>query len=285
MENLLPDEKDVRFYKENGYWIGPKFLSDEELEAVRDRHARIVAGVYETGRSPWWREPAAGEPLKRVVKVDNSYWTDSVLAKLTLHPIIGAMAARLSESKCIRLWHDELLLKPPGIGAVGNIGWHQDYQYWQCTDPPSLLTAWIALDDVDEENGCMQVVPESHKCGLLSDGNFHEHDLERLKHRFEERMGMPFVTHKCIMLAGSVSFHHCLTIHGSGINRSEHSRRSHVIHLQPEGVRYKPGTPSDTHMNVTLNGGLDGSPFIGPYFPVLYREGERANPWLCCENR
>ncbi|MER3473524.1 MAG: phytanoyl-CoA dioxygenase family protein [Armatimonadota bacterium] len=274
MSSLLPTEADVQFYRENGYWIAPKILSDEELELLREHHAKVIAGEYGTLRPPWSRNIEPGAPLDRIVKIDNSYWADAVIARAVLNPLIGEMAARLTGAKGIRLWHDQLLYKPPDTGARGNVGWHQDYGYWQCADPPELLTAWLALDDVTEENGCMQVVPGSHRWGLLPEGNFFEQDLETLQRRIEAVSGRPWRTVKCEMPAGALSFHHCLTIHGSGLNLSQRPRRSWAIHLMPDGTRYRAGSPSDRHMNVYLLGGKDGEAFAGPYFPVLYRAGE-----------
>lgn len=283
MSSLLPTEADVRFYRENGYWIAPKVLTEDEVELLREHHAKVIAGEYGTQRPPWSRNIEPGQPLSHIVKIDNSYWADSVIARYILHPLIGEMAARLTGARGIRLWHDQLLYKPPDTGAKGNVGWHQDYGYWQCADPPELLTAWLALDDVTEENGCMQVVPGSHKWGLLPEGNFFEQDLETLQRRIEEVSGHPWRTVKCEMPAGALSFHHCLTIHGSGPNLSQRPRRSWAIHLMPDGTRYRANTPSDRHMNVFLLGGKDGEPFAGPYFPLLYREGEAANSWDAAE--
>lgn len=48
--NTLPTDSDLEFYRENGYWLGPKILSDEELEALRVHQATVIAGQYETGR-------------------------------------------------------------------------------------------------------------------------------------------------------------------------------------------------------------------------------------------
>jgi ectoine hydroxylase-related dioxygenase (phytanoyl-CoA dioxygenase family) len=279
LERLLPSQSDVEFYRREGYWIAPRILTDAELEACREHHARVVAGDYETGRTPWSRDPAVGCPLDRIVKIDNSHWADSTLSRLALHPLIGAMAARLTGAGSIRLWHDQLLHKPPDSGAAGNVGWHQDYHYWQCATPPELLTAWIALDDVHEANGCMQVAPGSHSWGLLPEGDFFNKDLEALKEKIIARTGRPFETRPCILPAGSLSFHHCLTVHGSGPNRSAGPRRSLVAHLIPEPTRYRAGTPGDGHMNVRLLSGRDGDPFAGPYFPVLYRERDGGNVW------
>lgn len=57
--------------------------------------------------------------------------------------------------------------------------------------PAELLTAWLALADVNEENGCIQVVPGSHRWGLLQEGNIFEQDLGILQKRIEEVSGRP----------------------------------------------------------------------------------------------
>jgi ectoine hydroxylase-related dioxygenase (phytanoyl-CoA dioxygenase family) len=273
--------QDVAFYQENGYWLAPKLLSDEELAEFREHHARVIAGEYETGRPPHSRNIDPGEEVDRLVKIDNSYWSDSVLAKLALHPTIGAIAARLAEASGIRLWHDQLLYKPPQKSAQANaVGWHQDWHYWQCAEPANMLTAWVALVDVDEQNGCMEMVPGSHQWGLLPESDFFEQDLEKLQQSIERNTGKPFNTIQAKLPAGAVSFHHCLTIHGSRPNLSSGPRVSLVIHMLPEGTRYRQGTPAEAHANVRLLSGKDGDPFAGPYFPVIYRtDDSRANPW------
>ena len=59
----------------------------------------------------------------------------------------------------IQLFHDQALYKPARHG--GEVPWHQDNGYWRCT-PANLVSIWMALDDADEENGCMNVIPGSH---------------------------------------------------------------------------------------------------------------------------
>lgn len=276
----LVTDSDVAFYQDKGYWIGPKVLSDEELAKIREHHQKVVAGEYETGREPHSRSIPPGAPIDKIVKIDNSHWSDAVLAKLVLNSTIGGIAARLAQKPGIRLWHDQLLHKPPQKDTdAGAVGWHQDWHYWQCAEPAEMLTAWVALIDVNEQNGCMEVVPESHKWGLQTGSDFFAQDLEALQRSLEESSGKPFETVPCVLPAGHVSFHHCLTIHGSRPNLSNGPRLSMVLHLQPEGTHYKRGTPAEPHANVRLLSGEDGDPFAGPYFPVLYREDRAGNPW------
>ncbi len=278
--NDLPSANDITFFQQNGYWLSPKLFDDGELEDFRKHHAAVVAGEYETKRPPLNREPEPGD-VSRLVQVNNAYWTDATLARLVLHPTIGKIAARLAGVKGIRLWHDQLLYKPPQSGNAGNIGWHQDRGYWLWLDNDNAITAWVALEDVNEENGCMEVVPGSHRWGLLGEDHFYQQDIEQQTKRIEEKTGQKFTTASCVLPAGCVSFHHCLTIHGSRANMSRRPRISIAIHLIPDGTRYKADTVSEDHSSNTLRQPKDGDTYAGPYFPVLYREGEPdANVWM-----
>lgn len=279
----LPTSQDIAFYKEQGYWLSPKLFSNEELKGFREHHHKVVDGEYETKRPPLSRDPQPGD-ISRLVQVNNAYWTDATIARLVLDARIGQIAARLAGVKGIRLWHDQLLYKPPQSGVAGNIGWHQDQGYWQCLDSNTAITAWVALEDVDEENGCMEFVPGSHKWGLLGEDHFYQQDIEAQIKRIEEKTGRTFRTVPGVLPAGCVSFHHNLTIHGSRANLSTRPRISIAIHLIPDGARYRAGTSSEDHSSNTLRQPRPGDFYAGPYFPVLYREGEpSANVWATVE--
>lgn len=279
----LPTSQDIAFYKEHGYWLSTQIFSNEELKEFREHHRKVVDGEYETKRPPLSRDPQPGD-ISRLVQVNNAYWTDATIARLVLDARIGQIAARLADVKGIRLWHDQLLYKPPQSGVAGNIGWHQDQGYWQCLDSNTAITAWVALEDVDEENGCMEFVPGSHKWGLLGEDHFYQQDIEAQIKRIEEKTGHTFRTMPAVLPAGCVSFHHNLTIHGSRANTSNRPRISLAIHLIPDGARYRAGTSSEDHSSNTLRQPRPGDFYAGPYFPVLYREGEPfANVWATVE--
>jgi ectoine hydroxylase-related dioxygenase (phytanoyl-CoA dioxygenase family) len=275
-ESKLPTADDVRFFEENGYWLGGKVITDSEIAALHTAMDEVFASNFETGREPYaggWKDN--GDPTG-IRKTDNSSWANRTLLKLATNPTVGAMAARLMKTPAVRLWHDQLLYKP-GQGAAaasraGNVGWHQDHGYWRCAQP-DLITAWVALVDVTLENGCMQVVPGSHRWGLLPESDFFNTDLDGMKNRLEEHTGQPINTEPCTLKAGEVSFHHCLTIHGSGPNSSNAPRRSLVLHLLPDHATYVADTPDDNHMCAILMrelGRRPGDKFQGPYWPQLH---------------
>src|SRR3954452_1836358 len=64
----------------------------------------------------------------------------------------------------IALFASAYLCKPPGDGQP--VLWHQDGSYWPL-DPMEVVSLWLAIDDSVPENGCMRVIPGSHKTSLV----------------------------------------------------------------------------------------------------------------------
>ncbi len=94
-ESLLPQPDDVRFYRDNGYWISPWALPADLVARVNSHMDRVMDGHYETGRTPlsYWRQDTDGARALR--KIDNAYWADNTIRELALHPAIGAAGAML----------------------------------------------------------------------------------------------------------------------------------------------------------------------------------------------
>ena len=177
----------------------------------------------------------------------------------------------------VRLWHDQAVYKP-GVGpdggdeTAGNIGWHQDYGHWQASSTTNMCTAWIALQDTDLQNGGMRTIVGSHKWGLLEDSNTFGHkDLDGLQARFaNQQISGDWLDEPCIMQAGQVSFHHALTLHGSGPNLTRQPRMCLISHMMPGGTTYLPGR--QWHPNLVFLGpnAHAGQPFSGAYWPQMW---------------
>ena len=190
-------------------------------------------------------------------------------------PYLGQLTAQLLDTEGIRLWYDQIIFKPGSAGSAptkaGNVGWHQDYTYWQCTDSTELVTAWIALQDTDLTNGCMSVIPGSHKWGLheAADGFFNQ-DLDSFKSALA-KSGREWREEPLILKAGQASFHHSLTFHGSGQNHSYQPRLSVVSHLMPDGMAYKNRGHNVDNIRLLGPRPKEGQRFDNGYFPLLYR--------------
>lgn len=272
-DGCLPTAADVDFFDKNGYWVSPAIFSAEQLEAIKEHQDRIYREDFETGIAPICNWSEGVDNPRSLRKTDNSHWSDSVLRGVATDPTIGAIAGKLMHADTIRLWHDQLLYKPgrgPGK-ETANVGWHQDFAYWQLAKEPTLITAWVAFTDVDLSNGCMQMVPRSHRWGLLKMSDFFEQNMEKLQDDMDIPENEKFTKEPIVMKAGQVSFHHALTIHGSGPNTTDEARRSMAVHLMTGETRYAQSQKGDLHFNSRFMQGRDGELFDGDAFPVLYR--------------
>jgi ectoine hydroxylase-related dioxygenase (phytanoyl-CoA dioxygenase family) len=94
-----------------------------------------------------------------------------------------------------------------------------------------LFTAWIALSDVTPESGPMRFVRGSHRWGLQA-SDFYGQDHDRQREAIRVPPGETWEEVPALLPPGGVSFHHCLTYHGSGPNRTSQPRRSFALHLR-----------------------------------------------------
>jgi hypothetical protein len=274
--DVTPEDK--AFFDAHGYWLGPRLFEQHELDELAAAQDDVMHGRYETGRPPYdvyWKP--GGDP-ETVRKHDDTHLANDVIRRFATHEGIGRIAAQLLGADTIRLWHDQSLFKPGSTGGkhVGNVAWHQDYNYWFCSDRPEMITAWIPMHDVDMSIGTMTFVDGSHRWGwhpAFSHG-FNQ-DLAAQRSKIEAHMPRDarFEVKPCILEAGRVSFHHALTIHGSGPNYADRPRRSLVLHLQSGECRWSYGPDGHWHLCARQMESLSkhrGERFEGEFWPVLW---------------
>ncbi len=128
------------------------------------------------------------------------------------------------------LWGTTVFGKPAGTGK--RVPWHQDGEYWPIR-PLATCSAWIALDDATPENGCLRVIPGSHKQQRLRDHSRNDGDDLALNqeldaHEYDEAEAVDIV-----LEAGQISLHDVYLIHGSEPNRSTRRRAGYVCRYMP----------------------------------------------------
>lgn len=252
----------VAQFQEQGYFITPAEIPADLIRRARARMDAVLEGDYPTGIRPYVRWWNPGDPDTMIKKVDQAHACDPVLLELLSHPSIGQWAARLTGAKTVQIWCTQLIVKPPLGKDTGNVGWHQDMAYWQSWQG-EVFTCWLALSDVNEDSGPVTYVPGSHKWGLIKSGDFYDTDRDAQKRKFPVPPGEQWNEVAAVMPAGSMVFHHNLTVHGSGPNLSNIARRSFAIHLRTEKAN---PTPGDKDWYVSGQN-LD-SPVMAP---VIYR--------------
>jgi ectoine hydroxylase-related dioxygenase (phytanoyl-CoA dioxygenase family) len=232
-----------RDYEREGFLIAPQVIPSELISRVRRRMDAVYAGEYETGVAPAGNPVRSSAPPRSLVKIDNAHRSDRTILELVSHPALGALAAAITGAKFVQVFATQMLIKPPASGGRVNVGWHQDQEYWEPALEGELFTAWIAVSDVTAESGPMRFVRGSHRWGLLKAGDFFSDNLDSLKQTIRARQGGDaWEEVPAILPPGGVSFHHRLTVHGSGPNFGAGPRLSFAVHLRTEKSGLRAGT-------------------------------------------
>jgi phytanoyl-CoA hydroxylase len=213
---------DVRHFVDEGFLVVPGLVSAEDVE-----RARTDAALFATGHYPVRNLPDDG----RILAVHFPHWVSPVALDLVNHAgivevvdkIAGAHLAHWQGgAKCMQ---SMLFMKPPGLPGQA---WHQDERFIPTRDR-TLVGAWIALDDANIENGCLWVLPGSHRPGVLHQTAPHnqpdEFDPTDEAFGFDDSGAVPVE-----VKTGDVVFFNGYLLHRSKRNRSTGTRRALVNH-------------------------------------------------------
>lgn len=221
----LTEEQRETFWRE-GFLPVYDVLDDGEVAELLKRTEQIILGEVAFPQEFLQIEPElVGRDVEnvpaifRMRKMWNLTRHDPVFAAYARHPkIVGVVSDLLGPD--IKLFADQMLLKPPFHGSAKP--YHQDSPYWPI-EPMELVTCWMALDDATVENGCMRFLPGTQKLGPL------EHHYLNGPHivpeGWEEMSKRPDEV-AVELKAGSCCFHHSLTLHETGPNRTPNPRRA-----------------------------------------------------------
>lgn len=154
--------------------------------------------------------------------------------EIVSHPrVLDAVESVLGPD--IMVWSSQWFPKFPGEKAF--VSWHQDATYWGLT-PPNVTTAWVALSRSTQQNGCMRVVPGTHKTPLLPQRETYGPDnmLSRGQEIAVEVNEAEAVD--LILRPGEFSLHHIALVHGSGPNESDYPRIGLAVrYVSPDVVQ------------------------------------------------
>jgi ectoine hydroxylase-related dioxygenase (phytanoyl-CoA dioxygenase family) len=203
-------------YAEDGYVIVRGFLNTEEVAALHDaaRSDTVIAeNSYElldasgnTTRLALWYTP--GDDVYGMLSRSNRMM-DAVEA------LLDGPAGH---------YHSKVMQKAPRTGGAWE--WHQDYGYWYRNGFlfPDMLSVMIALTPSVQSNGCLQVLPGSHRMGRINHGKIGE-QVGADQARVEAYQALRDVVY-CEMQPGDALFFHSNLLHASGQNTSDQPRWS-----------------------------------------------------------
>jgi phytanoyl-CoA hydroxylase len=254
-------EEQIKKFHADGYLRGGKVVSDEVVEVLREEVLRVIDNREGPGRQPvlcrnFGKEDA---PVWQIV---NIWEASEPFFKLIHNSTIIEEMAQLTKANALRIWHDQIQYKPANTGGVNM--WHQDAPLWPILAPMTEVTAWVALDDVDPENGCMSMVPGSHLWGNHMDMLAKLPNFDAMPKEFD---GHSVEVRTCPVNKGEVHFHHALTWHASNFNHSGRPRRAIALHFMTDATRF---VASGEHVMKPFVYVSDGEVMSGDHFPLVY---------------
>lgn len=163
-------EEQTAFYESHGFLALEHLLSAGEVQAALDGLLDLIDGrqpdfrhiQFETGARALLNGMAKEGKQDLVRKIFRFTAYEPRLKAVAEHPRLLAAARQLLGEEPV-LFEDKALIKPPRIGREKP--WHQDLAYWNLPLGTRIVTAWLALDPATLDNGCMYVIPGSHRDG------------------------------------------------------------------------------------------------------------------------
>ena len=238
---LLPSQEDIDFYQEHGWFITKKVIPSELIDRIYRVSQEFYEGIKDNnlpvpdGYGNWQKGDGGTVRNNEHISLQKQ-----AFCELTLQPIIGAIAARLTKTNQIRLFQDQIITKEPTPEQKqSKVGWHIDSAYVSNSTSKKLLGVWIPLHDVTEEQGPLVVVDRSHKWT----GNEHMRSFNYDNHQAIEaefiKQGKEFKKIPIVLKKGQISFHNGYLIHGSYSNHSNSPRLAILVSLQDGDNRYQ----------------------------------------------
>jgi phytanoyl-CoA hydroxylase len=244
--STVTSETRTEIYDKQGYLDVQNLLKPDEVAELCHRTDEIAEGKGPDFPQNFLElEPGADgiRTARTVRKINHCAENDSVFMKYAKDDRILEIVEELMGPD-IKLFGSQLFMKPPG-GVEKP--YHQDSPYFPI-EPMSLVTCWIALDDVTVENGCLWVVPGSHRLGplphtekwLVGD----REDKRVPESEFDRSTEVPIT-----LSPGSCSFHHSLILHMSHPNHTKTSRRGLAYHYMTAQSRWtNPNKPQPKYL-------------------------------------
>ncbi len=249
-------EEEIQSFADNGYLIRRGLIDERaagRLVELIDRSLKpalapveFEADVHYPG-APESRVAPGGNTPRRLL---HAYSRDEQFQAIGRHPKIVETLQALMDAQEILLsqnHHNCVMTKHPGYSSVTS--WHQDIRYWRF-DRPELVSVWLALGPENVDNGCLLVMPGSHKWEL-DPGRFDASLF--LRTDIPENEALLATATPVELERGDVLFFHSKTLHAAGQNQSNTVKRTLVYTYRAGSNQPIPETRSSVFDDIPVS--------------------------------
>lgn len=233
---------DAQFYKDNGYYSPITVFDSDEAARYRQKFDEL--------------EERVGKEKAQIGLVDQHFSEEFIWELATSPAILDAIEEIVGPDFYLLATH---FFNKYGEGpdASAFVAWHQDVTFWGL-EPPYAITAWYAVDDADQENGCMQVLPATHVHGIQEHGKSDmAGNLLSINQEVAVTEELATTAVDMPLHAGQMSLHDGTIIHGSLPNKSHRRRCGLTLRYVPAWVKQTTDNSTSGKWNAILIRGQD----------------------------
>ena len=227
----LFEKKHHEHFDEHGYVILGRLLSGSELSGLKRRAEDLMMGRITVSGVTFQLDGAGDDYVKLEKRTEgptehtlnyrriDELHNDDLYLDYMLHPVFRQLT-RHYIGEDVSIFRSMFMNKPANGGTV--LPWHQDVGEGWGIDTTPQTTVWTALDDATVESGCMQIVPGSHKLGILNEHHYTS-DEDQARHC------TPGKVKDLEVRAGEAVLINNLLLHRSGVNTTDGPRRAFSV--------------------------------------------------------
>ncbi|ELS04300.1 protein involved in biosynthesis of mitomycin antibiotics/polyketide fumonisin [Xenococcus sp. PCC 7305] len=226
-QTLSQDQID--FFVNNGYLILPSFLSFEIIKDLIQEIERLSKREY-LGESLSGNRNKDNRHVNRILAIHKPHAVSQVIRQLMQYPNLAGAVSQLAGAH-LPFWEGNIksvdsmvFIKPPEFPGHA---WHQDECFIPTRDR-SLVGVWIAIDNANINNGCLWIIPGSHRSGYLYPMKEHhseDYDAHQISYGFDTSQAIPLEAN-----SGTAILFNGYLLHQSLKNHSNSLRRAIVLH-------------------------------------------------------
>ena len=241
----LITEKDITFFDRNGYLAIQKVFDQHEITVAKSEIQRLLSGDSKSFDGIQYENPnKTSDNMKNVRKIMGFVNHSTHLYKMATDPNLVDLIIRLSHNSSPILFQDMALLKGPGGREKP---WHQDAAYFDLPIDTVVIGVWIALDPATEENGCLHIIPKTHKNGPAEHFQIRDWQLCDTEILAGLDVAVPLEPGGCLLWHG-------LLHHGSPKNNTQKTRQALQYHYRPKSCKQTSADERLKHFGGSVRG-------------------------------